>query len=323
MHRQDVPSSNEDSFWKIALEDHGGGTLSVKENDSSEQTSIFTLTLPPPFGTVQWHLTPLPESEGAAEGSVRPLGAQAWYGSALLSALLLDLPSPHDNPIQRHIRAIRARASSTFHLLELGSGAVGLAGLVAGFSTLGYLHTIPSPMEEKELTSCCVILTDHDPAVVRQLERNVRDNEIQWKQQFSLYPEFVMQTLDWKDGWKGTKAKESPIHLVMGSELIYNTETAKACLHIVLQLLQDHPDVLVVLVQGTHREGWKDLFLPTLQSTPGIRIEESTPALDLHNVAARWVAPGGTLQPLADFTVCYIDRSHPLATDNGTPSSFV
>jgi Lysine methyltransferase len=297
---QGSPTSEEDAFWKIALDEEVGSQTEEKNRDpSSEPTCVYVLDLREPYATLQCQLTALPLPSWTEQST----GAQAWYGSALLSALLLQ--SPHDDDrsrIHQYICAHARRRHSSISILELGSGAVGLAGVVAGFSILTHLRTISLPREGAK--TCRVFLTDHDPHVLHQLELNVRSNEMQWLQRFakSEIPEFVVKSLDWKDGWR----RDASIHLVIGSELVYNTNTACDCAQLVLQLLQDFPGLLVVLVQVTHRDGWIEVFLPTVRQTAGVVIQEEVPSHELHTAASKLVAPGGTLHPRADFTVCYI-----------------
>jgi Lysine methyltransferase len=273
-------SREEDAFWTVALDNGDDSFPKERKYDRfSARTCVYELALPEPYGTLRCPLAHLP----LPFGTERSTGAQAWYGSALLSALFLQTSDDEIVRIQRHICAYTDRSgTSDLSILELGSGAVGLSGIVAGFAMLAHLRTASARAEEA--ISCRVFLTDRDAPVLQQLEQNLRCNEVQWMKQFPKWqlPEFVVQSLHWEDGWKGREPQ-----LVIGSELVYNTATATACAHMVRQLLDRSPDVWVILVQVAHRDGWSDVFLPTVRRAVGVAIHEHVPAPELQDIAGR------------------------------------
>jgi predicted nicotinamide N-methyase len=326
-----------EDFWKIALYDdyddderidtepagHHADTDDVSTMSPIQQVvshdavtttttttpSFYELKIPHIYGWIHLRLLPLKKQEC----EVFPLGAEAWYGSALLVALLVQ--TEEHNKIHEHINDCYQRGMRTINVLELGSGAVGLAGLVAGLSITGYLHTIA---RNNDHPKCRVILTDHEPNVLQQLEQNIQSNQVKLKHQFPKndLPEYAVQNLDWNDDVEvNSLLDENDIaerhwQLVIGSELIYNDATSYACINIVLQLLQSNPDVVIVIVQIADRDGWNDIFVPTLRKTRGICVHEESPltsnSVFLHEVATKLIPHGGTLNRYSDFAVCYI-----------------
>jgi hypothetical protein len=178
------------------------GDADDDNNSSSDPTSSMTKA-------ITLHLSPLPCSQGIFS----PLGAQAWYGSALLSSFLLQQipyhaqqqhPDGSDSSILtrqprsgisnntsgagRRIQEHLARfdQNRTITALELGSGAVGLGGL----SLACMLAFVSVDNNKNDSSSCqeqqrhCVILTDHEPCIVQHLKRNVEANQERLQQQF-------------------------------------------------------------------------------------------------------------------------------------------
>jgi Lysine methyltransferase len=350
-------TTESDDFWKIAclydnknpsnsivVVDDGGDDEHLKESVSSSTSSLYKLDISP-FGRIDLNLTPILPSPPLltihVDDDVVPiLGADVWYGSAILSALFqqINCYEGEENVIQSYLNQYfynnRNDTSSTMiNILELGSGAVGLTGIVVGLSINGYIDQIISQKRHENYHSkkmnCRVILTDHEPNVMQQLQYNIKSTILNLEEQFPYtdLPEYIVHNLDWNDdtfvlnGDICTSSSSSSsncchvkdqqqLQLVIGSELIYNHETAHACIKIVLQLLRDHPNVLVVLVQMTDREGWDTIFLPTLlyqqQSKLNIVMESSILRSDLYELACKLIQPGGTLNPLCDYTICYI-----------------
>jgi hypothetical protein len=302
--------------------------------------------------TVTLELCTLPRPTGA----FGPLGGEPWYGSALLASMLLLLPPPpspttndtsgtDDNrgdgggPLQRihgHLQDVSNHGG--MRVLELGSGAVAIPAFAAVLAILrqrrcqrrqevdpnGSHHETGTNEDSKRRNIVAmdhddvdeVILTDHDPQVLRQLRRNVESAslklaEVARQESLSAAPRMVIHHLDWAekthcfDLWN--------IDLVIGSELVYTPETATSCFVIVRELLRcNNRDVLIVLVQIADRSGWHDTFLPFLLESGGFDIECSNVPVEIHQHAAayRHVERGGTLNVLQDYEVCLISNNN-------------
>jgi predicted nicotinamide N-methyase len=288
---QDRREDNEqDEFWKVAL---ASGERDVFiENDSSDdegdfndagnRVSSYELILPE--RKVSLKLCPLPLTNGIWSH----LGGNAWYGSALLAAMLLK----PDSRIQKHLDRVPARNVSC---LELGSGAVGLSSLA-----LGLMLSQRQGMHR-------VCLTDNEAPVLNQLKSNVEMNvaSIQSEHHNISLPNFSVQMLDWNEDYSSDAFEE--LHLVVGSELVYTKETAEACASVVRSLLREHPDLLILIIQVTDRDGWNSIFLPTLRLDSSTVVEETSTDASLHETASLMIRHGGTLDRF-DFGACYISR---------------
>jgi Lysine methyltransferase len=124
----------------------------------------------------------------------------------------------------------------------------------------------------------------------------------------------------------GDDHTEDALQLVVGSELVYTTETAHACAQCVRFLLERYPRLLVVIVQVIHRDGWSNVFLPTLlrddqsKKNDNIVIEEECIPVDCDTIARGMIPAGGTLDRF-DFGACYIYRSEATTTALGVSLS--
>jgi Lysine methyltransferase len=324
----------DDAFWKIALRGHDeppsshssddgnprSETHDDEECDFSGVASLYELRFLP-YDPVRLRLAPLP----LVDGVLSPLGSEAWYGSALLVAMLL-MTDLEENRIQRHLDNCDQRGTGALNALELGSGAVGLSGLALGLLLARYQSQIDNndSGEARQNFQSRVLLTDNDPSVLRQLEVNVRFNVDNIRKNYPgiTLPEFIVHHMDWNDdcscnlgggdGLGAAGSRQSSLQLVVGSELVYTTETAHACAKIVLRLLKENPDVLVAIVQVADRDGWDSDFLPILRRAPGICVQEESPiqtnAAILHEAASKLIQHGGTLDYLSCFAVCYISN---------------
>lgn len=305
-----VDDNDEDEFWQLALDHHNSeGAAFSKENQDSdseeeELSRAITYNIPwedPSFLSLK--LSPLPDRDGIWS----PLGAQAWHASSLLVAYLLEHLVPKKNTQQqekkpsllsRHLDAWLADdAAGHFTALELGSGAVGLSGIVMGLILARRLASSskPKPM---------MILTDNEPDVLKTLQQNV--GRTVDSQPDATTTEFRVQHLDWNDPSSLQNKDNNNLQLVIGSELVYTHETAQACAKVVLSILQQHINVLVFILQVTDRDGWKNVFLPTLREHENVQVlEESVDDFDLHQVAGQLIPAGGTLDRFA-FGGCYV-----------------
>jgi predicted nicotinamide N-methyase len=281
--------NEQDEFWKVAL--YSGEQDVFTQNDSDDEgdcnvadnkVSSYELILPE--RKVSLKLSPLPLTDGIWS----PLGANAWYGSALLAAMLLQ----PESRIRKHLDMVPDQNVSC---LELGSGAVGLSALA-----LGLMLSQRQGMHR-------VCLTDNEVHVLNQLKDNVETNvaRIQSEHHQISLPNFSFGMLDWNESYNSDAFEE--LHLVVGSELVYTKETAEACASVVQSLLREHPDLLILIVQVTDRDGWNNVFLPTLRLDPNTVVEETPTDVSLHETASKMIRLGGTLDRF-DFGACYISR---------------
>lgn len=333
--------------------------------DGNEEND--TLVVPTFMATIPLQLSPLPDTDGIWS----PLGAQAWHASSLLVAYMLQhtilLPPDGTTPTvardrqdqQQHHSMETETGKSLFskHLdryffqdgvrkekarftaLELGSGALGLAGIVLGLilgeydarSSRHCTTTTASTSSSTDGSASAtnhpkpptIILSDNEPDVLTNLKQNVHTT-VSWLERertslpISMIPNFQVTHLDWGDPTDSLLLFGQPIHLVIGSELVYTHETAKACATAVTAILQANPeDALVFILQVTDRDGWTNIFLPTLRNyrnnnydnhndLPMLQVVEvPMHNSDLHELAGAIVPPGGTLDRFA-FGGCYI-----------------
>jgi predicted nicotinamide N-methyase len=287
--------NEQDEFWKVALysrdifvqsdsDDEGEGDCNVAGN----KVSSYELILPE--RKVSLKLSPLPLTDGIWS----PLGANVWYASALLAAMLLQ----PESRIQKHLDKA---SDQNISCLELGSGAVGLSAMA-----LGLMLSQRQGMHR-------VCLTDNVAHVLKQLKGNVETNvaRIQSEHQQIALPTFSVQMLDWNEGYSSDAFEK--LHLVVGSELVYTKETAEACASVVRSLLREHPDLLILIVQVTDRDGWNNILLPTLRLDPNTLVEETPTDASLHETASQMIRQGGALDRF-DFGACYISRKSNLTS---------
>ena len=341
---------DEDEFWQVAFENDGpscGGFMGDTDFDDDEALNsdnnrhdediARAITYNIPWRSIRdedstvipLKLSPLPD----ADGIWSPLGAQAWHASSLFVAYALqctilkaqsDIATPEckGSLLSRHIESWYAephREEESFTALELGSGAVGLAGIVTGLILARYSSSLTdfkncgTPKHQRKPNPPRVVLTDNEANVVKHLRRNV-DNTLSWlannKEDVPvppILPDLKVQRLDWNQYQDSDLSKQmKSLQLVFGSELVYTGETAKACANIVLELLGANPDALVFILQVTDRDGWTNEFLPFLSQHPNLQVlEETMVNSDLHELAGTIIPPGGTLDRFA-FGGCYI-----------------
>lgn len=319
-----------DEFWEIQLDQSGFyGSLGSGNDDSDnscvEQTSDsreFRLATNARAYSFLWGVD---SHDGASccsvdlrlsslpmwTGSFSPLGADPWYGSALLASLLLHSGRSFGNNtvpnsrLQDHI----ARGCTRQHpmrVLELGSGAVGISAFAAALSILqgrsSWNHSKDGIIDE-------VVLTDNNLEVLQQLKYNTdvaarAFDEMACSSSLSAHvPNMRVQKLDWSDDFH--EIDLAPFQLAIGAELVYTPSTARACFKVVQKLLRCNSDILIVVVQVSDREGWRDTFLSRLESIGALVVTEQLP-VEIHDHAAKFVEQGGTLNALRDFEVCYI-----------------
>jgi predicted nicotinamide N-methyase len=289
--------NEQDEFWKVAL--YSGERDVFVQNESDDEgdynvagvkVSSYELSLPE--RKVSLKLSPLPLTDGIWS----PLGANAWYASALLAAILLQ---PEESRIQKHLDKV---PDQNISCLELGSGAVGLSAMA-----LGLMLSQRQGMHR-------VCLTDNVEYVLNQLKSNVETNvaRIQSEHHQIVLPTFSVQMLDWNEGYSSDAFEQ--LHLVVGSELVYTKETAEACASVVRSLLREHPDLLILIVQITDRDGWNNVFLPTLLLDSNILMEVTITDASLHETASQMMIHQGGVLDRLDFGACYISRKSNLTS---------
>lgn len=241
--------------------------------------------------------------------SFSPLGADPWYGSALLASLFLcdcrtDIGSI--NSVQQHIRSFTRKVP--LRVIELGSGAVGLSAFAAALFILRHRADCESLLEG---IIDEVVLSDNDPEVLEQLKNNTKVASAAFDERATVeslknrVPNMRVHTLDWGDD--SHEIDLAPFHLAIGAELVYTLSTAVACVKVVEKLLFCNRDILIVIVQVGNREGWRDTFLPKLEAIGAFVVTEELP-IEIHQQATKYVEQGGTLNALKDFEVCFISR---------------
>jgi len=283
MTQDNEESEDEDEFWKVALENEESdcplSTGSDRHDDIHARPALYHLPISE-RESVLLRLSSLPMDDGIWS----PLGAQAWYGSALLSAILLL----KDGRIHKHLDLCK-----NVNVLELGSGAVGLSGLAMAL-VLG-----------QKLGDHHLYLTDNEPSVLHQLQANVSSNveRISKEHPHLILPHISVEYLDWHSIDESLLPDQ--LQLVIGSELIYTFETAEACANCVELLLTRHSQVLIAIVQVTDRDGWENIFLPRIRQRKGVSVEIESINWDWNDVACRMIRHGGTFDRF-DFVLCYI-----------------
>eukprot|EP00980_Cylindrotheca_fusiformis_P014862 scaffold4056_cov115-Cylindrotheca_fusiformis.AAC.6 len=278
-------AEDEDAFWKIELETNSINDRELLINDEDDcvpdvgKTVAYRL----PSTNIELHLESLP----AADGVWSPLGADAWYASALLASMLLT--GEIDIPQNQKRDSV---------LLELGSGAVGLAGLACAV-VMGRKKGVAS--------RCKIILTDNIPSVLETLQSNVSRNQgaLLLSSDFEQKVEVEVQHFDWNDGCNMIGAAD----FVFGSELVYTHETAMACCKVMEEFLNTYPNIRIWVIQITDRYGWLDIVVPQLESLKGVSVATVPIPSDVHDLASTMIARGRTLDREA-YGAFFISKGH-------------
>ena len=245
-------ANDDDDFWKIALSDVHGPISQLRDDDESsvdeqdgngcdescdsseyQQGKLVKYRLPTTTATLELR------SLARKSGIWSPLGADAWYASALLASLLLLIPTdgqndanelPRNDESSLHPRMLISESmenKSLWVVLELGSGAVGLSGMACAIavdrlvrqSNGQALESDAGPNPEISKSSllhysynASIFLTDNDTEVLAQLKANVANNQHCWNGSLSSAPQFErrlphstttniqVKKLDWDDG---------------------------------------------------------------------------------------------------------------------------
>lgn len=305
-----------DDFWQVALMPRDNEDMlpdwklyGVDEDDDDVVAKPFRYILPTrnlqsQSAKIDLVLYPLP----AMDGVWSPVGADAWYASALLSSLLMlqvqdDTPKPQiterklsQNPLSSILLKWSNHPRQRPIVLELGSGAVGLSGLVCAHALQEEHYRVAAPKDDLVPNiSWKVIMTDNDTEVLDQLRKNVDCHRGLFQRDIvSLHVEY----LDWGNE-KGQECildtEQEEVSLVIGSELVYTRETAQACLRLLLELLERYPRVHIWIVQVTDRFGWQEIVLPALEATGTTAVDQMPLPSDIHDKARTMIPIGGTL----------------------------
>lgn len=384
----DAHDDEDDGFWAIAMEGSGtndqmnhrswrneavfGEGNSHDDDDDSEtgndaSTKVISYRIPgvddvDDCPSVILQLRPLPASDGIWS----PIGADAWYASALLASLLLSkivIPAPppaavvhqecnsnttgksrsrrvdndnllrHQHPFCTILLPSTSSSSSDEGvrscktILELGSGAVGLSGFVCALALERHLLRLQSAQAATENAKSNpihhhqwkVLLTDNDPPVLEQLQKNLDHNRSKLSSTSSSDRKVDVQVAAWH--WKDHRPNDGSarlltppddddeeVVLVIGSELVYTQETADACVHLLLRLLEQYPHLEIWIVQVTDRFGWWETVDPTLLEH-NICVDSIPIPAEIHDLATTMIPMGGALDRHAYGAFC-IYRKH-------------
>jgi hypothetical protein len=303
-----MPKQSDDPFWHIAMNDrdvdkrlHPETLADSDDEDENQCSALVPFKLESSlYGSLTLQLSPLAQTSGIWA----PLGAQAWYASALLTCMI-----SHGDCCHRLSNCTSPAVRTSFTAIELGSGAIGLPGIA-----LGWLLLSQSDKTLLDRKTFSIYLTDNEPKVLTQLQSNVSASLKLFDEKFKNYnldELFSVNLLDWKDGITSLNLTNDNsvgrIDLVMGAELVYTPATATACTNILKSILDRHPNALIVIVQVTDRDGWNNIFLPSLRNDTSIQIcQESIPYF-IHTQASRLIQPHGS--KLDDFGAYFISKA--------------
>jgi hypothetical protein len=276
-------------FWQIALEEMETATAFFEQDSDDDDNDDATnnhgysklVSYKLPNTSMVLELRPLKSNDGIWS----PVGADAWYASALLTTILMT----QQEQLPAALFTFNANANKV--ILELGSGAVGLSGLACAIA-MGQqgCYDISSS------SSCTIYLTDNDPPVLEQLRANVAHNRPCLSNETTT---IHVTHLDWNDTNSFDRSIQDPVDVVIGSELVYTDETATSCTNLLLHLLQRNRNIVIFIVQVTDRYGWNQVLVPRLQQA-GASIQQLPLSTEIHDVALTLIAQGGgTLDPHA------------------------
>jgi hypothetical protein len=311
-----------DEFWAVAMGDGGEseGVFLLRDDEDEHERDDNTKTISylvlgnnnKGSAPITLRLRPLP----ATDGVWSPVGADAWYASALLACVLLcddeswqkeaDLV-PFSHPLAAVLSTeYPTRAGSWKTILELGSGAVGLSGFVCAlalerklaFLQENYTESLPSQPSWK------VLLTDNDLPVLEQLQSNLDENRAKLAVSKNCVVTVEVAAWDWKDDQPSNGLlPNDDVVLVIGSELVYTRETAEACVDLLVRLVSQYPHAMILIVQVSDRYGWWDIVVPTLQKG-NISVDSIPLSSEIHDMAAKMIHMGGTLNRDAYGAFC-------------------
>ncbi|CAJ1942466.1 unnamed protein product [Cylindrotheca closterium] len=279
-----APEGDDDDFWKIALEEEPTSNREKNgawgDDDDSNGDDTIDGSKPVAYRLPTTQVTLHLESLAASNGIWSPLGADAWYASALLASMVLTNKIP--------------MLPSTKTVLELGSGAVGLSGLACA---------VAMARKENMDDHHRIILSDNDPPVLERLKLNAERNLDAILSSAST-PDALLdiqvQHLDWNEECDESSPFRNSIDLVIGSELVYTQETAEACSKLLKQLLlNNNQRVDIWVVQVTDRYGWLDVVVPRLKSLQHVSVVSVPISSDTHELAASMIPTGGILDRYA------------------------
>lgn len=294
-------SDDDDGFWQVAFMAETKGleqyhySDSDDEDDSDDKNACRniiggkTTTYKFPNTSVTMRLAELP----AVDGVWSPVGADAWYASALLTCLILqevDAKCRDDTTELAKIFDIDTTIAQkrTFRVLELGSGTKALPGFAAAISLSAF---------NQQLSSWSVRLTDNDKDCLEQLKANVQANEskIIWAEG-NLDKQINVKYVDWRDDFNSSdKSSLLQANVVIGSELVYTKETAHALVNILTKLLVYNDAIDIWIVQVTDRSGWQEIVVPAMEAHPEVTVETIPLTWHIHEMACSMIPMGGAL----------------------------
>jgi predicted nicotinamide N-methyase len=307
----------EDPFWEIALDhnryDSRGRQVYCFDHDDTVPLQGKVTKYQLPNSSVSLQLAPI----ATEDGIWAPVGADAWYASALLTVLVMrevslrkeDADEDEGRIFNKRIVATSSNRNSNIRVLELGSGAVGLSGIAFAAALA---------QQETRFPCWTVTLTDNDKTLLKQLEENMLSNMSNIipssDKNVSGNRSIQVKHLDWDDDdddddsyfvnsdddddddeFESNNKDILSVDVVLGSELAYTEETANALVKIILKLLERNPNVQIWIVQVTDRYGWSEIVIPVLESKKNnhIKIENIPLTCDVHEQASKMIQMGG------------------------------
>ena len=282
-----------DGFWQIAFMNSENAVgyerdLSDDDEDTAKDSSSVvgkTTTYKFPNTSVSLQLAELP----AEDGIMSPVGADAWYASALLTSMILQ-----DGDVDRS-RILGSNVTPSkkrpLRVLELGSGTKALPGFATAIA-------LTSSMKER-LPSWTVTLTDNDMDCLRQLKSNVQANlsKVLSKDDESDNSHIHVEYLDWGDDFERNPTRKNLLNadVVIGSELVYTNETAHALVNVFTSLFAYNDNIDIWIVQVKDRSGWQETVLPFVETRADVTVETIPMPWDIHEMASSMIEMGGAL----------------------------
>jgi Lysine methyltransferase len=236
-----------------------------------------------------------------------PIGARGWYSSAVLAAMLL---CGHETLHKDIFPSSDNINNSPSMMIELGSGTVGLVGMMLAW-IVAQANNKNRGGDAASSSQTKIVLTDYDPEVLAQLEKNVQDTSCRLAAYFgdkAVVPQLEAAHLDWNEydqdqpllmqtgtgnGEDNDGQRFFPVTFVCGAALVYTEET-EACADQVAKILKMHPQAAVWVVQWP-RKGWFQVFQMQLQQKHNCEVQKFAPSKDIHphihNLAQRFMQP--------------------------------
>ncbi|KAL3936255.1 MAG: hypothetical protein SGARI_002635 [Bacillariaceae sp.] len=270
---------NDDGFWQVAFMNDNAVVGCERDlsddddKDTEKDSSAVGKATTYNFKDMSISLRELP----AEDGILSPVGADAWYASALLTSLILQ-DSDNDK------RIIHSELPNRpLRVLELGSGTKALPGFAAAIA-----------LAKERFPSWTVTLTDNDMDCLRQLKSNVQVNRSKILHDNTF---INVECLDWGDNFESNPTSKDLLktNVVIGSELVYTNETARALVNVFTALFAHNDNIDIWIVQVMDRSGWQEIVLPFVGAREDVTVETIPMPWDVHEMASSMIPMGGAL----------------------------